>query len=386
VMESFERLSAAYDLILVEGAGSPAEVNLRAGDIANMGFAEAADLPVILVADIERGGVIASLVGTHALLEASEQARLVGYIVNKFRGDLSLFDSGLDIITARTGLASLGVVPFFDQAGRLPAEDAVALDRGQIGTGGAGLHIAVPRFARIANDDDLDPLRAEPTVRLNIVKPGETLPRDADLVLLPGSKTTLSDLAAMRANGWDIDLMAHHRRGGRVLGLCGGYQMLGRHIADPEGIEGPPGDAPGLGLLDIETVLRGPKTLSEQAGYAIQGGPMQGGATKGGAPISGYEMHMGVSDGPDRARPFLIRTDGSAEGACSADGLVAGTYLHGLFAADEFRRHYLQALYPQFEAGPAFEAMIEETLDALAAHLETHLAIDRVIDLAQRRL
>ncbi len=376
-LESFERLAAAHDLLIVEGAGSPAEVNLRAGDIANMGFAEAADLPVALVADIERGGVIAALVGTHALLEAAERRRLTGYIVNKFRGDLSLFDSGHAIIAERTGMESLGTVPFFDQAGRLPAEDAVALDAGRIGTAGGGpdaIHVAVPRLGRIANYDDLDPLRAEPSVRLSIVRPGEPLPGDADLVLLPGSKTTMADLRALRANGWDLDLMAHHRRGGRILGLCGGYQMLGTRVADPEGIEGPPGESWGLGLLQVETVLQGPKTLSERRGTAAVGG----------APVAGYEMHMGVTDGPDRARPFLARADGSAEGAVSADGLVAGTYLHGLFASDDFRRGYLAALKPGFEAGPAFDAMVEATLDRLAAHLEAHLAIDRILELARR--
>ncbi|MBP5858659.1 cobyric acid synthase [Marivibrio halodurans] len=377
-LESFERLGAGRDLLLVEGAGSPAEVNLRAGDIANMGFAEAADLPVLLVADIERGGVIASLIGTHAVIAEAERRRLKGYIVNKFRGDITLFDDGLRIITERTGLTSLGVLPYFTEAGRLPAEDAVALDAGRIGTGGEdgdGVHVVVPRLGRIANYDDLDPLRAEPTVRLTIVMPGQPLPGDADLVLLPGSKTTLADLAALRAEGWDIDLLAHHRRGGHILGLCGGYQMLGTRIADPEGIEGPPGEAPGLGLLDVETVLKGPKTLSERAGTAHAGG----------ASVAGYEMHMGVTDGPDRARPFLTRNDGTAEGAVTADGRVAGTYLHGLFASDAFRRNFLAGLRPGFEAGPAFDHLVETTLDRLADHLEAHLSLDRILEIARAR-
>ncbi|MCR9221504.1 MAG: cobyric acid synthase [Alphaproteobacteria bacterium] len=381
VLESFERLSADADIVLVEGAGSPAEVNLRAGDIANMGFAEAADLPVVLIADIERGGAIASLVGVQAVLEPAERVRLKGYIVNKFHGDVSLFQGGLEIITARTGLESLGVAPYFAAAGRLPAEDAAAPDRGVIGTDGPArpVHIAVPRLPLIANFDDLDPLRAEPSVRLTVVREGEALPGDADLVLLPGSKATLADLATLRAAGWDVDIAAHRRRGGRVLGLCGGYQMLGRRIADPEGLEGPPGEAAGLGLLDVETVLRGPKTVA--ARRAVERATRE--------PVAGYEIHMGATEGPDRARPFLRYADGpqagAGDGAVSADGRVAGAYLHGLFAADGFRRAYLAGLSPQFEAGPAFECLIEETLDALADHLEAHLAVNRMIEIAQAR-
>ncbi|MEQ8605128.1 MAG: cobyric acid synthase [Marivibrio sp.] len=378
VLESFERLGEGADVLLVEGAGSPAEVNLRRGDIANMGFAEAADVPVLLVADIERGGVIASLVGTVAVLEEGERARLKGYLVNKFRGDLSLFDSGLEIITARTALSSLGVIPYFPEAGRLPAEDAVALDRGAIATAGAGVdpvHVVVPRLPRIANFDDLDPLRAEPGVRLTVVRPGEALPGDADLVLLPGSKATLADLAALRAAGWDVDLRAHLRRGGRVLGLCGGYQMLGRRIADPHGIEGPPGEAEGLGLLDVETVLRGPKTVTERAATHLETGEA----------VAGYEIHMGATDGADRARALLRLDDGTAEGAISRDGLAAGCYLHALFAADGFRRAYLKSLRPGFEAGPAFETLVETTLDALAEHLERYVAVDRLLEIARIR-
>lgn len=380
-LASFERLCADADIVLVEGAGGSAEVNLRAGDIANMGFAEAADLPVLLIADIERGGAIASLVGAHAVLEPAERARLKGYIVNKFHGDVSLFRGGLEIITARTGLESLGVAPYFAAAGRLPAEDAVALDRGAIGTQGPArpVHIVVPRLPWIANFDDLDPLRAEPSVRLTVVRDGAALPGDADLVLLPGSKATLADLAALRAAGWDVDIAAHRRRGGRVLGLCGGYQMLGRRIADPAGLEGPPGAAAGLGLLDVETVLKGPKTVAERRAVAL--------AT--GEPVAGYEIHMGATDGPDRARPFLRYADGpqagADDGAVSADGRVAGAYLHGLFAADGFRRAFLAGLSARFEAGPAFEPLIEATLDALADHLEAHLAIDRMIEIAHRR-
>ena len=238
VLESFRRLSAQADLVIVEGAGSPAEVNLRAGDIANMGFAEAADLPVVLVADIDRGGVIATLVGSHAVIAPAEARRVAGYVINKFRGDVSLFDDGLRIITEHTGWPSLGVVPFFPVAARLPAEDAVALSHSRVAED-REIRIAVPQLARIANFDDFDPLIAEPDVALDFVEPGRALPGDADLVVLPGSKATLADLAFLRDQGWDLDLRAHLRRGGRVLGICGGYQMLGRCISDPPGDRGP---------------------------------------------------------------------------------------------------------------------------------------------------
>ena len=268
VLDSFHRLSAGADLVLVEGAGSAAEVNLRAADIANMGFAEAANVPVVLIGDIDRGGVIAQLVGTWSLLSDSERALTRGFIVNKFRGDASLFDDGLAVIRDRTDMKAYGVVPWFGDAGKLPREDAFDIGGG-IGADDAGpgaIRIAVPVLSRIANFDDLDPLRAEPDVAVVMVRAGEALPGDADLVLLPGSKATLADLAFLRGQGWDIDIAAHVRRGGAVLGICGGYQMLGRTVSDPGGIEGPPAEAPGLGLLDIRTVLTAEKTLVAASG------------------------------------------------------------------------------------------------------------------------
>ena len=368
VIESFERLRARADLVLVEGAGSPAEVNLRRGDIANMGFARRANVPVVLVGDIERGGVIASLVGTVALVEPEERALMRGYIVNRFRGDPTLFDGAHPILQARTGLANLGVVPWFDDAWRLPAEDV--LDLGREAVGGTGFKIAVPRTPRIANFDDLDPLQAEPGIEVVLVLPGRPLPADADLVLLPGSKATRSDLQALRAEGWDIDLVAHVRRGGRVLGLCGGYQMLGRRIADPAGIEGTPGEDAGLGLLDVETVLGGEKALLPVAARLWPDGPA----------AHGYEMHVGRTEGPDRIRPAFA-VDGRGEGAVSADGRIVGTYVHGLFAADGFRRWMLE--HWGAEAGTlAYETEVEATLDALAAHLEQHLDVDGLLDAA----
>jgi adenosylcobyric acid synthase len=373
VLDSYTRLRREADLVLVEGAGSASEINLRDNDIANMGFAGAADVPVVMIGDIDRGGVIASLVGTKAVIAARDAALIRGFIVNKFRGDPALFADGMARIAALTGWQPLGLVPFFAEARLLPAEDALALilPRKAGEDGGKRLRIAVPILPHIANFDDLDPLEAEPAVELIKVGPGAALPGDAELVLLPGSKATIADLAALRAAGFDIDIAAHWRRGGTVLGLCGGYQMLGRTIADPEGIEGPPGTAPGLGLIDVETTLSGEKRLEPVSG-----------TTSGGVAFSGYEMHIGVTRGPALTRPFAHLADGTPEGAISADGRVIGTYIHGLFADDRQRAAWLG----RFAAGPsqvAYEAQVERTLDALAAHLGAHLDLDRVLTLAR---
>lgn len=371
VLESFHRLSAEADLVLVEGAGSAAEVNLRAADIANMGFAEAANVPVVLIGDIDRGGVIAQLVGTWNLLSAAERALTRGFIVNKFRGDVSLFDSGLAAIAERTPMTSFGVVPWFADAGRLPREDAFDVG-GDVGgdAGAAGnIKIAVPVLSRIANFDDLDPLRAEPDVSVVMVPAGQALPGDADLILLPGSKATLADLAFIRTQGWDIDIAAHVRRGGAVLGICGGYQMLGRTVADPNGIEGPPAEAAGLGLLDIATTLTPAKKLVEVSGTE----------RRTDRPVSGYEMHVGVTSGPDTTRPMLDLS-GGADGAMTADGRISGCYVHGLFTSDAYRTAFLQQLRPGARAALAYEAGIDATLDALADHLEAHLDLAGMID------
>ncbi len=373
VLDSFHRLAAEADLILVEGAGSASEINLRANDIANMGFAEAAGVPVVLIGDIDRGGVIASLVGTRAVLDPADAARIRGFIVNRFRGDPALFHDGMALIAARTGWRPIGLVPFFDSARRLPAEDTLALSRDTTpARPGGRVRIAVPILPHIANFDDLDPLEAEPDVDLLRVHPGAAIPGDAALVLLPGSKSTLADLRALRAAGFDVDIAAHHRRGGAVLGLCGGYQMLGREIADPAGLEGPPGAAPGLGLLDIRTELAGPKRLATVTG-----------STADGRPFTGYEMHMGRSEGPDRARPFAHLADGRPEGAASPDGRVQGTYVHGLFADDAQRAAWLARLGGA-ASGDSYAAGVEETLDALARHLETHLDLDALLTMSAR--
>ena len=374
VLESFERISEGADLVLVEGAGSAAEVNLRPGDIANMGFATAAQVPVVLVGDIDRGGVIASLVGTVHLLSQSERDLLAGLIINKFRGDIRLFDEGLAIIARKTGLPSFGVMPYFPDARRLPAEDALAVERPAESKAGARIKVAVPVFSRIANFDDLDPLMAEPDVEVAFVPRGEALPGDADLVVLPGSKATLADLAMVRDEGWDIDIRAHLRRGGWLLGLCGGFQMLGRTVADPEGIEGPPGTAAGLGLLDLETELRGDKTLVEAEGEEVASGET----------VRGYEMHVGETHGPALERPMLDLAS-RPEGAVSENGRVFGCYLHGLFAADGFRHAFLSRLKLRAVSGLAYEAQVESTLDALAGHLEAHLDLDGILAAARGR-
>ncbi|MCX7560718.1 cobyric acid synthase [Sulfitobacter sp. F26204] len=368
VLDSFNRLATQCDLIVIEGAGSPAETNLRSGDIANMGFATAADVPVILMGDIDRGGVIAQIVGTQAVMQSADNAQVRGFAVNKFRGDRSLFDAGRDDIAKRTGWPCLGVIPWFDGAHRLPAEDVMDLPA-RSRSGGAGCVIAVPRLPRISNFDDLDPLAAESGVDLRIIMPGSPLPGDADLVILAGSKATIADLAALRAEGWDTDLAAHIRRGGRVLGLCGGYQMLGKRIADPQGIEGPPCSVEGLGHLDVETVMAPIKHLSLK----------QGNHPASGTSLSGYEIHIGETTGPDTAASWLT-FDGKDEGATSLNGLVQGCYMHGLFSSDSFRAAYLA----QFgvASSVAFETGVEATLDALAAHIEEYFDIDLMLEMA----
>ena len=371
VLESFARLKADADLVLVEGAGSASEVNLRANDVANMGFARAADTPVVLIGDIDRGGVIASLVGTKAVIDAADAALIRGFLVNKFRGDPALFSSGMAAIAQATGWEALGLIPFFPDARLLPPEDALALDLPRPAKRHARIRIAVPILPHIANFDDLDPLEAEPAVDLVRVRPGAALPGDAGLVILPGSKATIADLAALRAAGFHIDIAAHRRRGGTVLGLCGGYQMLGRMIDDPAGVEGPAGRAEGLGLLDVATELSGDKRLE----------PVRG-ETSDGIPLAGYEMHMGVTKGPDSARPFARLADGSPEGAVSADGRVIGTYIHGLFADDRQRAAWLTRL----DAGPpgiAYDALVEQVLDRLAAHIAAHVDLDRLLSLSR---
>jgi adenosylcobyric acid synthase len=366
-LESFHRLAKSYDLLVVEGAGSPAEINLRKGDIANMGFAEAANLPVILTGDIDRGGVIAQMVGTHAVLPPNDLARIKGFIINKFRGDVSLFDEGLHEIANRTGWTSIGVCPWFNDAWRLPAEDIMDI----ASTTGSAIKVAVPRLARIGNFDDLDPLSADPRISVEIIEAGRPLPGDADLVLIPGSKSTISDLAHFRDQGWDVDLHAHIRRGGAVLGICGGYQMLGQEIIDEDGIEGKAGRHKGLGHLDVVTIMKPEKRLALTQAHAI--------ATSD--TVSGYEIHIGQTTGPDCAHGWL-EVGGAMHGAANPSGRVQGCYLHGLFTSDSFRQSYFNGLGLAV-SHMSYEDGVDQTLDALVDHLETHLDLDTLLGLAQ---
>jgi adenosylcobyric acid synthase len=369
VLDSYARIGADADLLLVEGAGSAAEINLRQGDIANMGFARAANCPVALIGDIDRGGIFAQILGTKAALAPEDAATIVGFIVNKFRGDASLFEGAMGTIAERSGWPALGLLPFFAEAQRLPAEDAFGLGSVEARADGR-VTIAVPMLARIANFDEFDPLRMEPSVRLVFVRPGEAIPL-ADLVILPGSKATIADLAFFQEEGWHVDLIAHARRGGRVLGICGGYQMLGTNVADPDGIEGPARESEGLSLLDVETVLTGEKTLREVEGERISDGE----------PFRGYEMHIGRTTGPDCARPLLRFADGRVDGATSENGLIGGAYVHGLFADDRQRAAWIGSLGARSEI--AYEATVERTLDALADHCAAHLDLDAILKLAR---
>ncbi len=372
VLDSFRHLCGEADLVLVEGAGSVAEVNLRKNDIANFGFARAAGAPVVLIGDIDRGGVIASLAGTKLVADPEDIALVEGFIVNKFRGDPSLFAAGMEKIATLTGWRPLGLVPYFAEAKRLPAEDALALDAASNRRNHGKRLIVVLAYPHISNFDDLDPLSLEPGVDLKFIKPGEAIPGDARLVVLPGSKTTIADLEALRATGWDIDLKAHIRRDGLVLGLCGGYQMLGRRISDPNGTEGNVRSVEGLGFLECETVLDGDKTLQDVEGFCVARG----------APFRGYEMHIGKTSGPDLARPVLRFANGRKDGAVSPDGRVMGCYVHGLFADDRQRAGWLERLNAA-PSGLDYEATVEETLDHLAEHLEQHIDCDALLSLAR---
>lgn len=344
VLESFELLKKKADIILVEGAGSPAEINLRDGDIANMGFARAANCPVVLIGDIERGGVIASLVGTNEVLDSADREMIRGFIVNKFRGDANLFASGAKEIEKRTGWRNLGLVPYFAELAKLPQEDSLALGSRQRAVGSSGkIHISALQTPHIANFDDIDPLANDPVVNLTWIKAGEVIPADVDIVILAGSKSTISDLKFIKAQGWDIDLQAHRRRGGRIIGICGGYQMLGKTISDPHGVEGAPETVAGLGFLDVDTVLTTEKTVRNVS-------------------TTGYEIHMGGTTGV----------------ATSADGLVWGSYVHGLFAGDEFRNSLLKT-----NSSYNYKQHIQEILDSWADVLAENVNIEQLLELAK---
>lgn len=364
VRASYNRLCAQADLVLVEGAGSPAEVNLRAGDIANMGFALPTKTPVVLVGDINRGGVIAAIVGTHALLPPEEQALVRGTIINQFRGDVSLFDGGLKAIEEQSGWANFGVVPFLRVVRELPAEDAVVLETSERDANGKK-KVAVPMLPSIANFDDLDPLAADPDIEVQFCPPGTPLPQAADLIVLPGSKSTIRDLRFLKAEGWATDILAHARADKPVLGLCGGYQMLGKLVHDPGGIEGPAGEEAGLGLLDVETVLEPVKSVQLTAAHCS--------ALK--CNVSGYEIHMGQTTLGSGAKEF-ISGDGRTLGAVSADGKIVGTYVHGLLYAGEFRATYIKAALNLKGARVNHLDRINTNLDTVAHALETCLDVE----------
>ena len=399
VMQSWDRLCSGYEAVLVEGAGSPAEINLRDRDIANMGFAEAADVPVVLVADIDRGGVFAHLVGTLELLSPSEQARVKGFVINRFRGDLGLLQSGLDWLEARTGRPVFGVLPYLHGL-FLDAEDALADSAADVRAGAAALRVIAPVYSRISNHTDLDPLRLHPQVDFRWIGPGQAIP-PADLIVLPGSKSVQADLAWLRAQGWETAIRRHLRYGGKVIGICGGFQMLGRQLADPLGLEGAPGTMPGLGLLEVDTVLEQHKQLRNLRGrlanlaradgsdsaYEGRAGETRtdgGRPHERGAEVTGYEIHMGVTAGPALARPalWLAQRDEAGptrpDGALSADGQILGTYVHGLFDAPTALSALLawaglDAAALEGAGQVDLAARREADLDRLADSIEAHI-------------
>lgn len=365
VLDSHRRLGQHYDWVVVEGAGSPAEINLRANDIANMGFAEAVDCPVIIVADIDRGGVFAHLVGTLELLSASEQARVAGFVINRFRGDIALLQSGLDWLEARTGKPVLGVLPYLHDL-HLEAEDAIDNHQRLENT---ALKVAVPVLPRTSNHTDFDALRLDPIIDLQFVRKGQALPA-CDLVILPGSKSVRGDLAQFHANGWSEDLKRHLRYGGKVLGICGGFQMLGQAIHDPLGIEGPAGSSDGLGLLDISTTLAADKTLRQVSGHCRLMGKS--------ASIRGYEIHAGLSQGP-ALQNFFAELGSHRDGALSQDGQILGTYLHGLFDDNRARELLLGWAGASASSEFDYDAIIEASLERLADCVEQHIDLDRLL-------
>ena len=371
VLASFNQLKSQYDLVIIEGAGAASEINLRKNDIANFGFARAANVPVILLGDIERGGVIASIIGTFKVIEKQDRDLIVASLINKFSGDKVLFENGLKLIKQHTNRSVFGPVPMFNNAHKLPAEDVLALKQKSPKQTGR-FHIAVLRLSRIANFDDLDPLMAEKGVFVDIIEAGKPIAQLADLIIIPGTKATIKDMKFIIKQGWDIDIKAHVRANKPILGICGGYQILGQEITDNLAIEGKAQTIKGLGLLDIKTKLTKQKQLRIENGFdAIFG-----------KKISGYHIHMGESLGADCKRPFA-KIDGKNEGAISKDGLVMGTYLHGLFTSDEFRATFLENLGAKADKALNYENEIETVLDDLAEHLEQHLDLDAILQLAK---
>ncbi|MFV1872961.1 MAG: cobyric acid synthase [Oleiphilus sp.] len=375
VLESHKRLSAKFDVVMVEGAGSPAEINLRDRDIANMGFAEAVDCPVILVADIDRGGVFAHLVGTLALLSETEQARIKGFVINRFRGDISLLQSGLDWLESYTGKPVLGVLPYLHDL-HLDAEDA--LPQQQLSTDSSRFTIVVPVLPRISNHTDFDPLRVHPEVDFRFIRMGEAIP-PADLIILPGSKSVRADLAFLKENSWDTAIARHLRFGGKVLGICGGFQMLGNVIKDLEGVEGDVGSSKGFALLDIETELKREKQLFNRKGR------LSFSETE----LTGYEIHTGVSNGPSCLLPFLHFTEKGrtcSDGAINDENTVAGTYWHGLFEQPEALRDILAWAGLSTKENVDFNHIREQQIDRLADAVESNLDMDKLLSFLEEKV
>ncbi len=369
VIESYHRLSEQYDAIVVEGAGSPAEINLRDNDIANMGFAEKVDCPVILIADIDRGGVFAHIVGTLSLLSESERNRIVGFVINRFRGDIALLQSGLDWLEHETGKPVLGVIPYLKDL-HLEAEDAIQ-SRQVIGNS-ESINVVVPVLPRISNHTDFDPLRLHPQVNLVFVGPGDNIPV-ADLVILPGTKSVRDDLSYIKNSDWINYIDKHLRYGGKLIGLCGGFQMLGKHIHDPDGIEGEPGSSAGLGLLDMETRLEKQKQLRNVTGtFCLEN-----------TPVCGYEIHAGITTGPG-LRQAAVTLANETDGAISSDGQVIGTYLHGLFESTETCYAILRWAGAKELVATDYAATREQNFEYLADIVEQHLDTTRLMSFMRR--
>lgn len=373
ILSSFHTLSQRADLVLVEGAGSPAETNLRAGDVANLGFAQAAGVPAIILGDIDRGGVIASLIGTHTVLPPEDRRWIKGYAINKFRGDPSLFETALDDISQQTGWDGLGIIPWLHACARLPSEDAVALEHIQPQTPGDKPLVAIPMLSRISNFDDFDPLIAEPGIETRFIPPGQPLPRNAKLIILPGTKSTLADLAFLRAQGWDIDLAAHLRAGGKVFGVCGGFQMMAHTLSDPDGVDGVTGQAEGLGLIPFDVVMHPSKhtrTLKSQSAWGVE--------------ASGYEIRSGRLQALETCQQgsMLYALPDGPDGWLSAEGQIAGGHIHGVFNDDPFRAAFLNWIGTDSQL-TGFEARIDAALDEIAIELEAALDLDALWDLAE---
>ena len=369
VLTSFNSLKEKNDLVIVEGAGSPAEINLREGDIANMGFAVEAEVPVVLCGDIDRGGVIAQIVGTEAVLDLVDRKMVKGFLINKFRGDISLFDEGYTSIEKMTNWKGLGVIPWFESAWKLPAEDS--MDIRSVNKNQAKFKVVCLCLSRMANFDDLDPISQEPDIDLVMLTAGNAIPGNADLVIIPGTKSTIGDLKFLREQRWDLDLAGHINRGGYVLGICGGYQILGKTISDPDGIEGATGSTEGLGYLDVQTTMTANKKVTPTAAVHLASGTQ----------INGYEIHIGDTIGNDCSRPFAT-SNGTPDGAITLTGQIMGTYLHGLFSNNSFRRYFLKNIGAK-PSNLDYDQEVENILDKLGDHMEKNVDIEAFISIAR---